>query len=328
MTIKEVANLAGVSTAAVSRYINGGSLSENKKEKIRAVIEETGYRPNMTAQSMRTGRGGQIGVIVPKINSDSVSQIVEGVTEYLQGRDHLTILGSTESQRDKEIRYLDLMQNSQVVGIILMGTVMTPMMADAIRAGSKPVVITGQKFTGFPCVYHDDYHAMKDLMQLMIQRGRKKVAYLGVTEEDLAAGLARREGAAKAWEEAGYPAENMPRAVSAFEARDAYLKMKGVLADHPDLDGVLCATDKIALGAMRAVKEAGKSVPKDVSVAGVGDSWAGSIFDPPLTTVHLYYHECGIIAADMLLQRIAAGEDAGPIRQVRLEYTIMDRGSV
>ena len=78
MTIKEVAQLAGVSSAAVSRYINGGSLSDQKREKIRKAIELTGYRPNLMARSMRTGRGGQVGVIVPKIHSDSVSAVMAG----------------------------------------------------------------------------------------------------------------------------------------------------------------------------------------------------------------------------------------------------------
>ena len=75
MTIKEVAQLAGVSPAAVSRYLNGGSISPEKRERVRKAIEETGYRPNPMAQTMRTGRINQVGIIVPRLYSDSVSQI-------------------------------------------------------------------------------------------------------------------------------------------------------------------------------------------------------------------------------------------------------------
>ena len=92
MTIKEVAKLAGVSPAAVSRYINGGSISEEKRERVRRAIEETGYRPNPMARTMRTGRTDQIGVIVPRIYSDSVSQIVAGATH--RGRRHTEAFGT------------------------------------------------------------------------------------------------------------------------------------------------------------------------------------------------------------------------------------------
>lgn len=143
MTIKEVARLAGVSPAAVSRYMNGGSISVEKSEKIKAVIEQTGYRPNPSAQVMRTGRGGQIGIIVPKVYSDSVSQILDGVSARLGEKNYMVILGTTGGDRDKEIRYIESMQNSQVAGIILMGTVMTPRLRDAIAGSEKPVVVTG-----------------------------------------------------------------------------------------------------------------------------------------------------------------------------------------
>ena len=120
MTIKEVAQLAGVSSAAVSRYINGGSLSDQKREKIRKAIELTGYRPNLMARSMRTGRGGQVGVIVPKIHSDSVSAVMAGISNTLAEAGYMTLLGNAELSDEKEIRYLELMQNNQVAGIILM----------------------------------------------------------------------------------------------------------------------------------------------------------------------------------------------------------------
>ena len=168
MTIKEVAALAGVSPAAVSRYMNGGSISEEKRERIRAVIERTGYRPNPAAQTMRTGRCDEIGVIVPKIDSDSVSAIVAGISEGLKDKNYMVVLGSTAGVREEEIRYLSAMQSSNVAGIILMGTVMTPFLKDAIAASEKPVVVTGQNFEGVPSVFHDDFNAVKELMNRMM----------------------------------------------------------------------------------------------------------------------------------------------------------------
>ena len=96
MTIKEIAELAGVSTAAVSRYFNGGSLSNEKREQIRRVVEEYSYIPNALAQTMRTGRSGQIGVIVPYIHSYSMSKIMSGVAEGLKENNYSFILGCTD----------------------------------------------------------------------------------------------------------------------------------------------------------------------------------------------------------------------------------------
>ena len=111
MTIKDVARLAGVSPAAVSRYLNGGSLSEEKRVQVREAIRTTGYRPDVAAQTLRTGRVNQVGVIVPKIHSDSVSQVSAGISGALAQQGYLTLLGSTGSQ----ILAADAMREAKVI---------------------------------------------------------------------------------------------------------------------------------------------------------------------------------------------------------------------
>ena len=192
MTIKEVARLAGVSPAAVSRYLNGGPLSKDKKERVARAIEETGYRPNLMAKTMRTGRVRQIGIIVPRIYSESVNLLMEGITEELLAMDYLTVLGYSDTNRDRELQYLDTMQNNRVAGIILMATTLTDIKKSSLENCSVPLVITGQNFDGLHCVYHDDFNAMRELTELFIQKGGKKFVYIGAPESDLAAGLARR----------------------------------------------------------------------------------------------------------------------------------------
>ena len=103
MTIKEIAQLAQVSSAAVSRYMNGGYVSEEKKERIRAVIEETGYRPSVQARTLRTKRACLIGVIVPKINSESISRITEGIGQILAKSGYQMLLTITNNNSSKEL---------------------------------------------------------------------------------------------------------------------------------------------------------------------------------------------------------------------------------
>ncbi len=328
MTIKEVAQLAGVSPAAVSRYLNGGSLSMEKSEQIRKVIEETGYHPSQAAQLMRTGRSGQIGVLIPKVSSSSVAQMVDGIFEKLQEKNCMALLGVTSGQQNMELEYLEAMQHNPVDGVILMGTVMTPILRDAILHSQKPVVVTGQNFDGIPCVYHDDFGAMEELTNLFLSKGKKKLVYIGALEEDLAVGAARRKGVESAWQKAGLPLKDLREKVAHFSSDSGQICMEELLTENSDIDGVICATDRIALGASVALRNAGKRVPEDVSLAGVGDSWAGSILVPGLTTVHLFFRECGAAAAEMLLQRIEAEPSQVPITQMKLEYKILERGSL
>lgn len=333
MTIKEVAKLAGVSSAAVSRYLNGGPLSKEKKERIARAIEETGYRPNLMAKTMRTGKVRQIGIIVPRIFSESVNQIMDGIAEELFERDYMTLLGYSDTRKDRELQYLNIMQNNRVAGIILMATTLSEIKKQTLEKCTIPLVITGQEFDSLPCVFHDDRGAVRELTARMIEKGRRRLVYIGVLEEDKAAGLERRIGAQEALRAAGLDADDLPRVIADFNAQSGYEAMHRLLESHPDLDGVICATDIIAHGAMKALKEKGRRVPEDVSIAGVGDNWADMISVPRLTTAHLHQRRCGSEAARMLLSLIDSEEAEehqkfDNDRKVRLGYRIIERESL
>lgn len=111
MTIKEIAKLAGVSSAAVSRYLNGGYVSDEKKEQIKKVIDETGYQPSAQARMLRTKKACLIGVVVPKINSESISRITAGIEKVLSERNYQMLLAGTDNTPAKEIEYMRLFEN-------------------------------------------------------------------------------------------------------------------------------------------------------------------------------------------------------------------------
>ena len=327
MTIKEVAEMAGVSTAAVSRYFNGGSLSEEKRKKIKKTIDKTQFSPNALAQTMRTGKSGNIGVIIPDIKSHSMSRVLTGLVSSLENDNYYAIIGCTYGEKEKEVQFIETMQRGSLDGIVLMGTVMTPHLKETINDCKIPVVITGQNFKGLTCVYHDDENAMHDMAELVLKK-RKKVAFIGVNEADTATGKSRRKGVEKAFINNGLDFSKAPRETASFTAESGYEAGKRLVAAHPDIDGVICASDHIAHGVMRAFKEAGKKIPEDVSVTGVGDSWADMISEPQLTTVGLYYEDCGKVAGDLLLEMINDPDRSGRINQIKLGYTIIERGSI
>lgn len=264
MTISDIAKMAGVSSAAVSRYLNGGPLSEQKRAVIHEVVEKTGYRPDTAAQTLRTGKVNQVGVIAPSIGSQSVGQITAGIASELDAKNYLLLLGNTE--------------------------------LDAQR---------------------------------MLDHGRRRIVYIGGTERDDATGVQRREGVQDALNAAGLNGEQMPRiCCNAFTMEEGQRCMQELLVRCPDLDGVVCVTDTVAFGAMRALREAGRHVGQDVGLAGVGDSWAGSMMEPGLATVRFYQKQVGQEAARILLQMLEENGSGGPVRQVTLGYQIVERGSL
>lgn len=119
MTIAEIAARAGVSKTAVSRYLNDGYVSAEKREAIRKVIEETGYVPSRQAQMLRTGQSGLIGVILPRIDSESIGRIVRGISRVLGSSSYQLLLANTENHAEKELEYLDVFRKGRVDGILL-----------------------------------------------------------------------------------------------------------------------------------------------------------------------------------------------------------------
>ncbi|MBQ8469368.1 MAG: LacI family DNA-binding transcriptional regulator [Clostridia bacterium] len=327
MTLREIAELAGVSPSAVSRYLNGGSLSSAKYEAIDKVIKETGYVPNQVAHNLRTGHVKQVGIVVPKIHSQSVSQLVEGAHEVLSQAGYMTVLGSLGNEPSSVSQYLDWMQSYHMAGAIVMAANDADVRNGTFARCEIPLVITGQHFKDFSCVYHDDWGAAKDLTQLLLEAGRKKIVCISGPKTDPAIGTNRVEGVKAALWEAGItPA--LPTVVSSFDMESGKAAMHRLLKDHPDLDGVFCATDSMGHGALLALKEAGKRVPEDVSVVAFGNDWANEVSEPRLTTAELYQTQCGRDAATLLLEAIEQEKEPGLSRQIMLGYKIVKRGSV
>lgn len=327
MNIAEIAKLAGVSRATVSRYLNDGYVSEEKKEKIRAVIEKTGYVPSSQARMLRTKRTKLIGVILPKISSETIGKIVDGISERLAKTDYHLILASTENNVERELEYLNIFKSNQVDGIIFSATILTEKHRQAMRALKVPIVIVGQDEANYCSVFHDDYAAAKEVTQLLIDAGCRSLGYIGVTKKDAAAGLSRYNG----FMDQISAAQDKNVHIVATQEGDftmelGYACMKQLLDDHPKIDGVFCATDRIAIGAVEAIKDAGLRVPEDISVVGIGGGRMLKVIEPNITTAQYFYQLSGREAASMLLELI--GNETPYIKKIKLGYEIVKRQSV
>ena len=324
MNISDIAKLAGVSPASVSRYLNNGYLSEEKKEKIRTVIEETGYIPSSQAQTLRTGKSKLIGVIIPKIDSSSISLIVQGISSVLSENGYQIILANTFNDERKELEYIHTFNENFVDGIINLGTVSTKDHAKAFKNMSVPAVVLGQNVSYASCIYHDDYNASLDLTKYVLSKGHKNIAYIGAPDKDKAVGVLRKNG----FTDGVRPAAGIKTYMASgdFTMESGYQNTEKLLKEHPEIDAVVCATDTIALGAVRYLNTHEISIPDKVSVAGFGYSNAGQILMHPLTTIKFFYKECGMEGAKMLLEKLRSPET--PCKSLMLGYEINEGASV
>lgn len=325
MTISEIAKLAGVSSAAISRYLNGGSLSEEKRKKIKEVIEETGYVPSEYARTLRTKKSNQIGVIVPNISSSTVARIVSGISAVLYERGYRLLLANTDNDPRQELDYLEMFGTSQIDGVIYIASLVSKKHVDLLKALKVPVVIVGQLVAEYDCVYHDDFHAAKDMMGILLESGCSRPGCLYVTDKDRAVGAERTRGVEEALKERGMNPASVPALEGGFTIESGYEKMRELIKKKPDIDGVFCATASLAVGAVMYLKEAGRKIPEDIKVCSVGSNQMTEIVDPKLTTARFYYRTSGLEAAQMLLSMVDGKRQH--LRHMMLGYEIVQRGT-
>ena len=325
MDINQIAQMAGVSRATVSRYLNDGYVSQEKRAAIRRVIKKTGYVPSRQAQTLRTGKANVVGVIIPKINSASVSRMVAGITPVLGEAGYQVLLANTDNDAAREVEFLRLFaEKSRVDGVILIATVITPEHRKAISALPVPIVVLDQDVDLCSCVYQDDYAAARDVTRVALRTARRP-AYIGVFEEDVAVGQMRRRGFLDACAEAGVEVPERALRVAEFTVDSGYEQAEALLEEYPELDVIVCATDAIAYGALACLRAHGRSVPGDVAVTGIDDAEISQIVTPTLTTVHLHYKTSGAETARMLVG-IMTGDDSIP-RELKMGYDVVTRNS-
>ena len=151
MNISEFAKAAGVSKSAVSRYFNDGYLSDEKRAAIEKAIAETGYAPGTASRSVKTRVTKLIGVILPKLSSDSCARIAEGISSVLGEQGYELLLVNTANDYNKEIKYLDLFRGKRVDGVIFLASVFTPLHRSILSKMHIPVIIVGQRYSGYSC---------------------------------------------------------------------------------------------------------------------------------------------------------------------------------
>lgn len=313
-TLEMVAAEAGVSRGTASRALNGGhSVSRRALEAVQAAADRLGYRPNLAARSLVLGRSGSVGLLVAETDErlfgdPYFAAMTRAVHRALMAVDVQLVLALAQSQpeRDRIVRYA---AGRHLDGLMIISVHGRDPLPSAIAATGLPVVIGGavegaeRELPGLCSVDADNRAGARSAVEHLVARGRCRVGHVS-GPLDMAVGRDRLAGwRAVAAGTAGGAAASMT-VEGDFTEPGGRAATRALLAAHPDLDALFAANDQSALGAVAALRAAGRRVPDDVAVVGFDDLPGAQAADPPLTTVRQPVAEMGRLMAELLVAMV------------------------
>ena len=326
MGIREIAKEAGVSVATVSRVLNGTKfVSEDLKEKVLACIQKEGYVANHVARSMVLKKTLTCGLIIPEVSEFYHQMIFSTAESILENAGYKVMVCRVKDTLASIRVYLDLLLENRVDGILLMHETSNPKVYEQLKKSQIPIILAGIDIPGlpFPQVRIDDYQASYDGTHYLLSLGKRRIGLIGGWGYSV--GDKRLEGYKEALSEAQLPF--MPTLIASgdYTIESGKLAMQKLIESTEDLDAVFVLSDEMAIGVMRAVKEAGLSVPHDISILGFDGITVGKYLNPTLATVSQPITEIGLQSAQALLH-LMKGESVKPL--TLLSHTIRAGESV
>jgi len=303
VTIQDIANMVGVSKSTISRYLNGGYVSEDNIKKISEAIDKTGFKSNFFATRLKSNKSGLIGVIIPRLDSFTAGKILKSINRRLEEKGYQIIILTSELDKDRELNHMMKLYQQGVDGIIVMAFDITKENIALVNKLSIPVLFTGQKNSLVKCIKIDDKKAGRILGEYIKSKGHKNIVFLGVTEEDKAVGIERKEGFYQVFRDSDCTINFVE---TNFSFNKAYEVAEKVISYKPT--AVVGATDNIVLGFIRYAFEKGYKIPENISVAGFGGYDVGLAVHPTITTVGIDYEALGEKAAESIVAAIELEE--------------------
>lgn len=325
-TIRDVARRAGVSAATVSRVLNDSPLVlEPTRQRVRAAVDELGYRVNATARNLSIGRAMAIGVVVPFFTTPSVIERLRGVVERLgrgERREYDLLLFDVEAPEQRGDALRGLARRDRVAGLLVISLPVSDAEVDALERDALPVVLVDVAHPRLPQVVIDNADGGRLAAEYLLARGHRRIAFIGDHPENpygFTSSEDRRRGFSGALARAGVTLEHERFAPPGRDEAGALADELLALDDPPT--AIFAASDLQAIGVLRAAERRGTRVPEDLAVMGFDDVDLAEIVG--LTTIRQPLRAGGARAADLLLAAIEDG--SGPPCEERLELTVVQR---
>lgn len=311
VTLRDVAELAGVSSRTVSNVVNGyANVAESTRLRVQQAVERLGYRPNVLARNLARGRSGQIAFVVPYLDTPYFSELLQGVIRTARARGYNVLIDQTDGDRDHE-RMLIAHGASR---LLFDGMILSPLglsqQALADRDRDLPLVVLGERVSDgtFDHVGIDDVAASRQATEHLLDLGRTRLAAIG--DQPYATGRAaqlRTRGFREAHQRRGLPVhDDLIIGTPRFTRPDGARAMAHLLDQDDPPDAVFCYSDLVALGAIHTLVTRGLRVPQDVAVIGYDDIEDGAYSNPTVSTISPDKEMIASTAVERLLSRIGS----------------------
>jgi LacI family transcriptional regulator len=314
-TIKDIARVAGVSVTTVSRALNGYSdVNEKTRQKIAAVARELNYSPNTLARGLVMQKSKTIGLLVSGISRESVKdnftfEVLCGVNERASTLGYDLILFNTNTMMQREKTYTQLCRERRVDGAIIQGIKKEdPYLKEVVESDIPCVLVdipVHSNSVGY--VTTDNALGAKKAVEHLASLGHKHIGMIN-GHEDAFVSQERLNGYREALKECGLSFRSEWVVSGNFEEKKAEKAVRELINRHKEVTAIFCASDLMALGALKACKEVGLHVPKEMSIVGYDNIVLASYSSPNLTTVGQEVYQIGYEAADLLIEMLEGKE--------------------
>ncbi|MBP0460987.1 LacI family DNA-binding transcriptional regulator [Streptomyces montanisoli] len=309
MTLRDVAAFAGVSPSTVSSVVRGGaSVSEHTRRRVQQAIDELGYRPNLAARRLRSGRSHVIGLALPSVTVPYFREFADSVLRVAREHGLSVLITQTHGDARRERAVCDDPYLRHVDGILLVPVALGQEEAKSLSATKPLVVATASYSAGHADSFDTDlFEAARAVVAHLVAGGRRRIAVLAPGEAQPAENDGRYLGYVAGLRDAGLPVSRR-RVVATDEVTFAAgARAARTLVDRaPETDALFAIGDALALGALRGLHDCGREVPADVAVVGFGDVAQAAYCAPTLTTVDPGREELAERAVALLAERAAA----------------------
>lgn len=318
--LRDVAERAGVSIRTVSNVVNGyAPVSDEKRARVEAAVAELGYRPNITARNLKSGRTGLLALVVPELDVPYFAELARAVITKAREHGYTVVIDQTDGEPERERELI----MGDAIAAMFDGVILSPLalsqadLAQRDVAGTRPLVLLGERIadSAYDHVAIDNVEASRAATEHLLAIGRTRIAAMG--DQPWASGETaqlRTRGYREAHEARERTVdESLIVTTRKFHFADGARAMTELLR-HPDgpPDAVFCYNDLLALGAIRTLLAGGLRVPEDVAVVGFDDIEGGRYNTPSLTTISPDKATIASLAVDRLIARLAPGADREP----------------
>ncbi len=326
-TIKDVADLAGVSAATVSRVLNEyPQIREPTRNRVLRAVEQLGYQPSRVARRMRSKRTSILGLILSDLGNPFFAAVVSGIEAVAYASGYSLLLCSSDEDPVREEAYIHVLMAEMIGGLIISTTDENSTTCQALIDRGIPVVAMDRRLRrlNVDTVVVDNVRGSYQAVRHLIGLGHRRIALIGGPPA-VTTGRERQEGYLQALADSGLPIDDGLIKVGDFKQESGYRQTQSLLQMASPPTAIFVANNMMTLGALNAIHETALDVPGDMAIVGFDDvPWAQSL-SPPLTTVAQPTDELGKAAASMLLARIA--DSSGPVGEVKLDTRLVIRES-